>query len=540
MTWLFSDVDFVLDTPLLAKVSTSDPNTAESADFLPGSMIRGSVAASLIAKGMNAESDTFYQMILSGSVRYLNAYPVIAGKRSIPVPLSWKIEKGTTSTGLSKVLDFTMDNVQMQGQPTNPPFGFATKNGAEWNWAQSGRTIRTHIARDRGKGKAWTETRADEEITHGALFSYESLSAHQLFRGTVQFRSEVAVLLRTLVPLLSGSLTMGRSRRGGYGLVHCTMHAQDAQCHRASEWNHEVPSRDVAAGQCFRVLCTSDCIVRNPSSGQFDSGAFPNMILHAFGQEADILPNRTFSSVGIAGGYNAKWGLPLQQSQTVVAGSVIVLRARQTITHRNICSLEAEGLGERLAEGFGRLLVEQIAIDQPSIDEMAVSHSLNRPSGDPPPLVLSIEARILKRKLHREIEAIASQETATPRNIPPNSLIERIRLPLHRGDDGLGVLRGWLEQGNCELRATAMKNLEKSRLGVPEVSLREWLLHRLDPHDQMLTGAIHLVASKFYLTDREWAENSLNRHRDELTLLLIDTVLAFLAKRGTQENAGSY
>jgi hypothetical protein len=313
------------------------------------------------------------------------------------------------------------------------------------------------------------------------------------------------------------------------------MRTRDLQSHRVSEWVDEAPSRDIVPGECFRVLCTSDCIVRNPLSGQLDSGAFAKIILDAFEQEADLVPGRTFSSTGFAGGYNAKWGLPLQQCQTVAAGSVIVLRAKGPITHRKISSLEAEGLGERLTEGFGRLLVQQTPTEQPSVCELAAGHSVDKPIGDPPPLVLSIEARILKHKLAREIEAIAARETATPRNIPTNSLIGRMRFPLCRGGDGLGVLRSWLAWENGELRPTAMKSLEKSRLGQQEVSLREWLLRRLDPHDQMLTDANHFVAATFSLTDQECAERFLKTHWGESALLLIDTVLSFLAKKGTPE-----
>ena len=539
MSWIFSDVDFVLDTPLLAKVSTGDPNAIESAAFIPGSMIRGSVAGALLAKGVKAESDAFYQIILSGSVRFLNAYPVISGDRSMPVPHSWKIAKGATLPELTKVLDFTLDDAKIQGKSINPAFSFAAGKENEWRGTQSGRTIRTHIARDRNRGKAWTETEGQEEISHGALFSYESLSAQQIFRGTIQLRSDDAALLETLVPQLSGSLTMGRSRRGGYGLVHCSMRAHDQQNPRVSEWVGNAMYADIVAGQSFRVVCASDCIVRNQSTGQLDPGAFPDMILDAFAQDVDFLPNRSFCGIGFAGGYNAKWGLPLQQSQTVSAGSVVVLNARRTIRQQELSSLETNGIGERLTEGFGRLIVQPMPTGQPILNEVSVDQPVHMPDGDPPPLVLSIEARILKCKLDSEIEAIAAQEAANPRNLPPNSLIGRLRFPLRRTEGGLNVLRDWLGEGENKLRATAMKSLERCRVGIPELSLRAWLLHRVDPSDQLLTIAVQTIACKFSFVDEGRALTLLNQYREESTLLLIDTVLAFLAKLGEPDGTGS-
>src|SRR5207248_423079 len=82
-----------LRSPVIVSTLSGDPNSAATQPFIPGSAIRGAVAARLIAQGKNGDSAEFRDLVLSGAVRYLHAYPRIAGARGLPTPSSWRRQK---------------------------------------------------------------------------------------------------------------------------------------------------------------------------------------------------------------------------------------------------------------------------------------------------------------------------------------------------------------------------------------------------------------------------------------------------------------
>ena len=86
-----------LQSPLIVTSRQGDPNSAATQLFIPGSSIRGVVAGRLLNAGTGPESEEFRRLVLSGEVRYLNAYLEIEGERSLPVPLSWRVRKDDVS-----------------------------------------------------------------------------------------------------------------------------------------------------------------------------------------------------------------------------------------------------------------------------------------------------------------------------------------------------------------------------------------------------------------------------------------------------------
>ena len=64
-----------LGSPVVLTSAGGDPNSAETMDFIPGSAIRGAAARVLT----DTASD-FHRLILSGEVRYLNAYVLLGNQ----------------------------------------------------------------------------------------------------------------------------------------------------------------------------------------------------------------------------------------------------------------------------------------------------------------------------------------------------------------------------------------------------------------------------------------------------------------------------
>jgi len=84
----------LLEPALIASLS-GDPNSSVGLDFIPGSTIRGLMIKRYLqgVKG-DAGNNEFRRLFLSGSTRFLNAYPRSKnGIRTLPTPLSWNSKK---------------------------------------------------------------------------------------------------------------------------------------------------------------------------------------------------------------------------------------------------------------------------------------------------------------------------------------------------------------------------------------------------------------------------------------------------------------
>ena len=82
-----------LQEPVLATALDGEPNSAVSYDYIPGSMIRGLVAAALTRPTVDLAM-TERELLFSGEVRYLHAYPARQNSlRSLPAPHSWRKNK---------------------------------------------------------------------------------------------------------------------------------------------------------------------------------------------------------------------------------------------------------------------------------------------------------------------------------------------------------------------------------------------------------------------------------------------------------------
>lgn len=81
--------------PVLITSLSGDPNSSVGLDYIPGSTIRGLlIRRYLRGSKVDASDNEFRQLFLSGSTRFLNAYPKSKnGIRTLPTPLSWSSKK---------------------------------------------------------------------------------------------------------------------------------------------------------------------------------------------------------------------------------------------------------------------------------------------------------------------------------------------------------------------------------------------------------------------------------------------------------------
>lgn len=545
-----------LNSPAIVTALGGDPNSSLCLPFIPGAAVRGAVAAALGDPGAdNSRRQEFHDLILSGKVRYLNAYPCFEDRRALPVPVSLRRQKDAADTDNSvSAIDIAAfedetpsDEEAMDSWPdaqlTALDAGFLTIGEAQPTLVQPKLNARLHHQRDRAKGRAWKDRQGR---TYGAIFSFESLDAGQAFQGIVQLKGkDEEELLRTenrIKELLGGSILVGRSRRAGYGGM-ATVEWGDArgrEAHGPGCEGMRPLTGDMRPGQQFRLLLTSACIVRDPATGQIDPAALVELIGGLFGGRA-VLLRRRWSFEGI-GGFNRKWRLEVPQTMAVAAGSVFVFEAKQRIEASEIHRIEDDGLGEGKEEGYGRF----VFLDKP----LSTNFRLSRPNeaaavkagGQPPPLVAAIEAGILRNQIVREIEESAAGFLPSPEKTVAisNSLIGRLRTPLRGApSDALDTLRRWLngEREAERLKRPAMQKLERCVMNDGK-SLAEWILEAARGENVLEWLHADVLAQKWHIVSEESAMRFIEARTGELSARLIDSVLAALALRNKAEEVG--
>ncbi len=485
MTTRYLTYTLKLDAPVLITSPEGDPNSARTFPYISGAAIRGAVARAL---GRRPTKDPqLRRLVLDGGVRYLNAYPMVATRRSLPMPVSSRPEK---HAGTEEIVDLH-DLLAYEGRPRadhdvagqwpseqlGRPGDFATVGAPTLTRAEVSLSGHFHHQRDRQRGRAWTERLADgSEVPRGTVFAYEALDAGQRFAGVVAVDDDD--LAKEVTQALGGQLLLGRSKRAGYGGA-----ARIDWGEQLSDW--EVPGSeplraDVPVGGEFQVLLTSAYLGRHGQTGQPDPTWLREELGEQLGGLVEVVQVRwAFTE---AGGYNRTWGTALPYRQALAAGSVALLRATQDVPADVLAGVEHAGLGERRIDGFGRCLF----LPQPSrlraLQPARRAGPQPRPPDDGLPdtasaLLDRIEDRIAGDRLSALIEEAAAETArAVLDEIPPASLLGRLRVPL-RGEPeaALATLRIWLEAGEDDggLRRPARRHLDRCR--VPGGSLREWL-----------------------------------------------------------------
>lgn len=543
--------------PLLATRLQGDPNTGVSYPYIPGSLVRGALAniyqRSHGAPQLNAIDPHTSEMFFNGKTRYLNAYPHIPsdnplaeshGRRMLPTPFSWQQVKNTTGP----IYDFAVqvptlakgEPVQYQGLHEDEPF--CSLQDSQVVFAEVKRRIAVHTARDRIAGRALEGS--------GAVYQYDALAPGERFSGIILLDNgdgeEIAELLRQVV-------TLGGSANGGYGRVAI----EDIRVTAASDpirWQEtggdSAEIVGIPAGTLIAVTLLSDAILRDRDTGapsiDLAKALRDQLGCNIYKPDASTLPSRrTALRLDKVGGFNRKWSLPLVQTQTLAAGSVLLLACDQDMDAAILQGLAWRGIGERRSEGFGRIAInwqhaavlrlapkskknELVHIAAPGERRAATPVSL---TGDAKRIGTWLAQRLLRQDLDVALQrATNGLDVRWP---PSNAQMSRFRVvarsAMSTGD--IGRLQDYLE--SISSRKSSRDQWHRARIG--EVRLHLWLARRLgDPTSIWSTLGVADIARRIGDVTAE-LNDVLAR---EYTIRLIDAVLAKATQKRRQEEGG--
>jgi len=553
MIYRYLPYRLTLDSPVVISTLGGDPNSSGCLPYIPGSVMRGAIAGRLgdPFKGEIPQQE-FRDLILGGKVRWLNAYPAHGKRRALPVPLSLRKSKNPVGDD-GKTLDlaaYAKDGQWPEEQVVSIGSAFLNLGASRLSLVRPRMMMRLHHRRDRAKGRAWKDKKGQ---THGVMFTFESLAEGQEFIGMVQVRGasdeECNELAKRIREQIGEIVLIGRSKKAGYGgnARIVWLDEQEKEATGTGFKGMRFLSDSVPKGSFFRLLFVSDAVFRDPCTGQVDPGVLDRTIAACFQNQVEV--KATFVRTGLAGGFNRKWRLEVPQVRTVAAGSVVLLKAEDDIPKDLVDRIAHEGVGERKAEGFGRVVLLDNPVKVLHIGEAEEEHGSKppKPEGNSPELVAFIEQRILDERLSERITDTAHDVASSAQGIPSNSLLGRLRTPLRKAPEaGLEDLRAWLssDNENERLKKPAMEQLEKCKVRANGSSknlenLKEWLVHVLEEEDLIGRFNAEALIQKYHIVSEESARRHLVDKSAELKARFIDAVLSALALKNRLQEVAS-
>ncbi len=523
-----------LQEPVLANSLGGDPNSADSLFYIPGGAVRGAFIQAY--KGnLDAADETFRRLFLSGATRFVNAYPLLLdaqkqAERVIPAPFTWQIERKPRPGKQKKVYRepaYARDEKDQPLETKSVSFSFrlakkaTLDNGSESEALLSANEawqVNIHTQRDAERGRATSAA--------GAVYRYISLPAGTKLQGAVLTENAAdAQALRDLLKT-KNSLLLGKARTAGYGAASLELADLPAN------WRESGAALG-AVDAPFTVTLLSLALARD-ANGQFSLDLAPALAARLGIQPGDV--EVVCRSAEVVGGFNRTWGLPLPPVTAIAAGSVF--RVKASVPLDKLQALEESGLGERRAEGFGRVAVN---LDLPG-DVLAwkpVDLALSQPANGNLPEGDRLAALILTRLMRRDLDeklihAARAAAEGYGGNVP-NSQLSRwraiVRDALPKRD--LARVQKFCQESKGK---AGWKKMEKARikLGNATPRLTEWIESVLEKAEA-LYPALGLEANY----QRKLGSNSvkIEDFNAEYRLRLLDAVLAILSKKNGKGGA---
>jgi len=523
--------------PTLVTAIQGDPNEGVAFDYIPGSTLRGAIIKKYLRTNHLTELDSadphIRRLFIDGTTSYLNGYPLDSlDKRTLPTPLSWHREKGNEQ----EIFDFAAELPDLpddtQWQWVGTPFCSLgepkDESKRKVQLVRPDRHIAVHTARTRRFGRAIPANMIDSSKgdVPGAVYRYDALAGGQKFEAiTICGNDADAQEIRSL---LNGEVLLGGSRSGGYGRATLEVIREES----TESWREVGLPFVTEVDDKLIITFLSDALIRD-GNGQFTID--PLVVTEALSQRLGVplKLQQAFLRGEIVGGFNRKWGLPLPQALALRMGSVFVFD-KPDCDESKLRQLELQGIGERRAEGFGRIAINWRPGAKLEVDPTPPSQTI-RPAqipsdSDSQRLLKQMAERMLRLRLDERL--IARTNDIHIINPPSNAQISRLRSILHdelmKETPSTQRILEFLNR--IRERNTARRQFERARIETK--SLLNWLEETLQDSTWetrfgfQQTDAPRIGSIQASLTDAL---------RIEYLIRLVDAVLARAVKENRKE-----
>ena len=450
----------LLEPVLVAQAESGEEDSAIGMPFIPGSALRGALIGRYLEKYPSddlAGEGRARRLFFDGTTCFLNAYPWRQGSRMLPKPMSWFTEKKNAAADEGLVCDWAVAFEELE-QPKPPKGGdFCQIVGRDVALYAPPRQLNVHIA-------LIDPNRRDDR---NKIYRYDALARGEYLAGVILSKDQDD--LDTIQELLDwGDLQIGSARTAGYGRVAIK------EVVPVNDWEEYEPG--VGSDESIIVTLLSDAILRD-KNGQVNGDL--NQALATLLNVSDLKPKQVYRRLRLVAGFNCKWSLPLPQTWALQAGSVYVYPA-DAFDPQSLRQAVVSGIGERRAEGFGRLAVNWHT--QPNLQRQppAEEHFWSVPalSKESESLALQMAQRRLRHLLDRGLAGMINGIPLRDKGLPQNAQLSRVRNAAQAAliQTDLAPIKTHLDS----LKA-AKEQFEKAR--VDNMSLLRWIHNQVEDPD---------------------------------------------------------
>lgn len=364
--WVALPYELQLDTPAVVAARTVG-NVVETFDHVPGTLLLPHVTRAFDALGIDARST-----IARGDLRVSPATLLLSGQPGLPVPLAMHRRKAADPDE-TEVVNGLAAEQRAEAVPLRAVRrGYVAARSPADAFCGEVRTIaRTHNVVDDEPQRPTARV--------GGVYTYEAiaptvLGGRILLRSTLWKRVAAAPRWREA---LSGQCRVGRSKKDDYGAARFAIVGEPAS-----------PARPASGGPRLLVWVLSDVLVRDSRLRPDPSvGALCRALRTAFDPDGsrgiDLAPaseaRSRFVRVRRTESWQQSWGLPRPSLVGLQAGTCLALTVTGTLTAEDLARVEAAGIGERTAEGYGQVSFNDPLLAAPSVRLVQVSTGDVRP-----------------------------------------------------------------------------------------------------------------------------------------------------------------
>lgn len=348
--------DYVVEniTPLML----SGESDEETERYIRGQSVIGALASKYLSfPCKSADDELFYNLFLSGKVKYTNLY--ITKKQTkndnsepeyksfFPAPLF--INEMKKSKKLVNVTKADSKNCFGSGEDYSPEHG---------NQPKKLKNKFIHITDDKksiiitkpildivyhhSKRETYSSNVNHDENTNGILYTLETIRENQYFRGSIIGEKRYIDIIRKLI--CDSTLRFGKSKSAQYGMCKIVKSEPNE-----SNFFNKV---SVKKGEKIFVVFESDGVFINETNYTVRCDDITELIAKSLNILYDKNYNKNiYLQTTTITGYNTMWNLKKISFPAVKAGSVISF----SITDDTV--INTEFVGEKNTEGFGKIRI---------------------------------------------------------------------------------------------------------------------------------------------------------------------------------------
>lgn len=390
------EVELIIRTrsPLVLRASRAALQFAPGLRYIPGTTLRGALAMRYLHS--HPPDRDFAALFLEEQVYFTDLYPVpgadsntgsLRSETAGPLPATARACKRYGASHLDSLTDSLL---RLELLRIAREKGMRLRSNEEWKaWEKCPTCHEKGVANDRDRltgtyvgleGFKKIDTplrlitgtsinRATGTVEESQLFSFDALEEGQYFQGRLRLQDDTA---ETLLPKLTelapvrSTLRLGMGKSRGFGRVEVVRWREWHEVERPLEvrwtqfntatqrlWQHFGVGKP--EGEFFSLTLRSGLIWRDGLlRPQTSMPTATELGLPPSVESCCCVLNTTTVQ-----GWNAALGLPKADTPALGPGSVLLYRltdpAQKEATLTRLKAIEREGLGERQAEGFGRL-----------------------------------------------------------------------------------------------------------------------------------------------------------------------------------------